>query len=234
MSNVKHQTSGIKDQERMIHNPNNILTAGVPLEKASKVMIMVHGRGGSARDILSLSEYIDDKEFAFVAPQAADNTWYPYSFLRPTEENEPHLSSALTTLAGVRARMQSDYNFKAYQIYWLGFSQGACLALEFTARNPLPYGGIFGLSGGLIGPPGTPRLYEGEFQGTPVFLGCSDVDSHIPKERVIESEGVFRSMGAVVTMKLYPNFPHSINEDELKIVNGLIADTPMPGLQLGK
>jgi phospholipase/carboxylesterase len=217
----------------MIHNPNNILTSGIPLEKATKVMIMVHGRGGSARDILSLSQAIDDDSFAFIAPQAANNSWYPYSFMQPMEANEPHLSSALMTLAGVRARLQSDYNFKSHQIYWLGFSQGACLALEFAARNPLPYGGIFGLSGGLIGPAGTPRLYEGEFEGTPVFLGCSDTDSHIPKERVLESEGVFRAMGAEVTLKLYENFSHSINEDELKIVNKLIADTPTPGLSIG-
>ncbi|WP_128545383.1 alpha/beta hydrolase [Larkinella soli] len=213
----------------MIHNPNNFITAGKPLEEAGKVMVMVHGRGGSAQDILSLSQYIEDDEFAFVAPQAAQNTWYPHSFLRPVEENEPNLSSALQVLTMLRARLQSDYNFKPPQIYWLGFSQGACLALEFVARNAMPYGGIFGLSGGLIGPPGTPRLYEGEFEETPVFLGCSDIDPHIPKERVIESEGVFRALGAEVTMKLYPNFPHSVNEDELKIVNQLIAGSPTSG-----
>jgi len=218
----------------MIHNPNNLLTAGVPLEKAARVMIMIHGRGGAARDILSLASHIDDDTFAYVAPQATNNTWYPHSFLAPTEQNEPYLSAAFMALAGVRARLQSDFNFKAHQIYWLGFSQGACLALEFTARNPLPYGGIFGLSGGLIGPAGTARLYDGEFDGTPVFLGCSDTDPHIPRERVLESEGVFRSMGALVTLKLYPNFPHSVNEDQLKIVNELIAGTPTPGGRIGQ
>lgn len=209
----------------MIHNPNNIRTAGKPLEEATKVMIMVHGRGGSARDILALSEYIDDPDFAFIAPEANQNTWYPYSFLQPMERNEPYLSSALNVLAMVRARLQSDFNFKPLQIYWLGFSQGACLALEFVARNPMPYGGVFGLSGGLIGPPDTPRDYAGSFEHTPIFLGCSDVDSHIPKERVLESEAVFRRMGAEVTTKLYPNFPHTINEDELKVVNSLIASS---------
>jgi phospholipase/carboxylesterase len=218
--------SVVKRQQHMIHDPNNFVTAGKPLEEASKVMVMVHGRGSSARDILSLSRYIKDDEFAFIAPQASEHTWYPYSFLQPMEQNEPYLSSALQSLAGIRARLQADYNFKSYQIYWLGFSQGACLALEFTARNPLTYGGIFGLSGGLIGPPGTPRLYDGEFEGTPVFLGCSDVDTHVPKERVIESEGVFKAMGAEVTMKLYSNFAHTINEDELKIVNELIEGSP--------
>lgn len=207
----------------MIHNPNNLITAGKPLDEATKVMIMVHGRGSSAEHILTLSKYIKDDDFAFIAPQAHNNTWYPYSFLRPMDENEPHLFSALQVLTSLRARLQSDYNFKLPQIYWLGFSQGACVMLEFVARNAMEYGGIFGLSGGLIGPPGTPRSYDGSFGNTPVFLGCSDTDSHIPKERVLESEQVFRAMGADVTMKLYPNFPHSINEDELNFVNLLIA-----------
>ncbi|WP_420146645.1 alpha/beta hydrolase [Spirosoma sp.] len=207
----------------MIHNSNNIRTAGKPLEEAKKVLVMVHGRGGSARDILSLSEYIQDKDFAFIAPEATGNTWYPHSFLRPVNENEPYLSSALQVLASLRGRLQSDFNFKLPQIYWLGFSQGACLLLEFLARNAAEYGGIFGLSGGLIGPAGTPRTYDGMFDNTPVFLGCSDQDSHVPKERVLESEDIFRKMGANVTTKLYPNFPHTINEDELKIVNLLIA-----------
>lgn len=206
----------------MIHNPDNILTAGKPLEEATKVMVMVHGRGGSARDILSLSNYIDDKEFAFVAPEASQHTWYPYSFLQPLQQNEPYLSSALTVLEMLRARLQSDFNLKPSQIYWLGFSQGACLTLEFLARNPMRYGGIFGLSGGLIGPDGTPRDYTGSFDQTPVFLGCSDTDAHIPKGRVLETEKVYQRMGADVTAKLYPNFPHTINDDELKIVNALI------------
>ncbi|QHV95462.1 alpha/beta hydrolase [Spirosoma endbachense] len=209
----------------MIHNPNNIRTAGKPLEEASKVMIMVHGRGGSASDILSLSQYITDKDFAFIAPEAQGNTWYPYSFLRPIQENEPYLSSGLEVLANLRGRLQADFNFKLPQIYWLGFSQGACLMLEFVARNATEYGGVFGLSGGLIGPDETPRQYEGSFGNTPIFLGCSDRDAHIPKERVLESERVFQQMGASVTAKLYPNFPHTINEDELNIVNLLIADS---------
>ncbi|RYZ82529.1 MAG: phospholipase, partial [Proteobacteria bacterium] len=126
--------------------------------------------------------------------------------------------------ASLRARLQSDFNFKLPQIYWLGFSQGACLMLEFVARHAAEYGGIFGLSGGLIGPDDTPQTYEGSFDNTPIFLGCSDHDSHVPKKRVLESEAVFRQMGADVTTKLYPNFPHSINEDELNIVNLLLAE----------
>lgn len=207
----------------MIHNPNNYQTAGKPLEEAANVLVMVHGRGGSAADILTLAQHLDVSDFAFIAPEAQNNTWYPHSFLRPTDENEPYLSSALQVLTSLRARLQSDFNFKPPQIYWLGFSQGACLTLEFMARNAMEYGGVFGLSGGLIGPDGTPRAYGGSFSNMPVFLGCSDVDSHVPKERVLESEQVFREMGADVTVKLYPNFPHSINEDELKIVNLLLA-----------
>lgn len=212
----------------MIHNPTHFLTAGKPLNEATKVMVMVHGRGGSAADILSLSEHIREDAFAFVAPQATDSTWYPYSFLRPLADNEPHLSSALQVLTSLRARLQSDYNLKPSQIYWFGFSQGACLTLEFVARNAMEYGGVFALSGGLIGPDGTPRDYTGTFGNTPVFLGCSDTDSHIPKKRVLESGRVFEQMGAAVTTKLYPNFPHSINEDELNIVNLVIANERLP------
>ena len=208
----------------MIHNPNNFLTAGKPLNEATKVMVMVHGRGGSAADILSLSEHFKRDDFAFIAPEASGNTWYPYSFLKPLTDNEPYLSSALQVLLSLRARLQSDYNLKPSQIYWFGFSQGACLTLEFVARNAMEYGGVFGLSGGLIGPDGTDWNYDGNLGNTPVFLGCSDEDPHVPKERVLESERVFNQMGASVTTKLYPNFPHSINEDELNIVNLLIAD----------
>ena len=207
----------------MIHNPNNFLTAGKPLNEATKVMVMVHGRGGSAADMLSLSERIGGDAFAFVAPEASGGSWYPYSFLKPLTDNELHLSSALQVLTSLRARLQSDYNVKPSQIYWLGFSQGACLVLEFVARNAMEYGGVFGLSGGLIGPAGSVRDYDGTFANTPVFLGCSDTDAHIPKERVLESEKVFERMGATVTVKLYPDFPHTINEDELNTVNLLIA-----------
>lgn len=212
----------------MIHNPNHFLTAGKPLDEATKVMVLVHGRGGSAADMLSLSARVNGDAFAFVAPEATNHTWYPHSFLKPLTENEPYLSSALQVLTSLRARLQSDYNVKPSQLYWLGFSQGACLMLEFVARNAMEYGGIFGLSGGLIGPEGTARDYEGGFGNTPVFLGCSDTDPHIPKECVLESGRVFKQMGADVTAKLYPNFPHAINEDELNIVNLLVANDRFP------
>ena len=207
----------------MIHDPTNFLTAGVPLADATRVMVLVHGRGSSARDILTLATHLNAPDMAFVAPQATGGTWYPYSFLQPMERNEPGLSSALTVLAMLRARLQADYNLKTPQLYWLGFSQGACLTLEFAARNPAVYGGIFGLSGGLIGPDGTPRTYEGTLTGTPVVLGCSDVDSHIPKKRVLETGAVYERMGAVVQTKLYPNGGHTINEDELSLVNTVLT-----------
>ncbi len=207
----------------MIHNPSNFLTAGVPLEEATRVMILVHGRGGSARDMLSLVPHLQADDMAFVAPQATDNTWYPYSFLQPVERNEPYLSSALATLQMVRARLQADFNVKLPQMYWLGFSQGACLTLEFLARNPGTYGGIFGLSGGLIGPDNTPRDYAGTFAGTPVVLGCSDPDSHIPKARVMETAAIYTRMGATVQTRIYPNGGHTINEDELSLVNAVLV-----------
>ncbi|MBO0939739.1 phospholipase [Fibrella sp. HMF5335] len=208
----------------MIHDPTNYLTAGVPLDKANRVMVLVHGRGSSAQDILSLVPHLDAPDMAFIAPQATDGTWYPYSFLQPTERNEPGLSSGLMVLAMLRARLQADFNLKTPQMYWLGFSQGACLTLEFAARNPAVYGGIFGLSGGLIGPDGTPRTYEGALTGTPAVLACSDVDSHIPKARVLETAAVYERMGAIVQTKLYPNGGHTINEDELSLVNTVLSN----------
>ena len=188
---------------------------------ADRAMILVHGRGATAQNILELAKYFEQPGMAFIAPQATDNTWYPYSFLMPLEQNEPYLSSALAVLNTLVGRVL-DNGIASENIYLLGFSQGACLSLEFAARNARPYGGVFGLSGGLIGPAGTPRNYEGNFGGTPVFLGCSDVDPHIPKKRVLESAVVFQEMGASVTTQIYPNMPHTIIEDELKRINGIL------------
>ncbi len=204
-----------------IHHANRVQTEGVPLAQARKVMIMVHGRGADARDILQLAPYLETKDTAFVAPQATGHTWYPYSFLAPIPNNEPGISSGLAVLKEL-VDAQLAAGFSPEQIYLLGFSQGACLALEFAARNPRPYGGIFGLSGGLIGPPGTPRNYLGGFGGAQVFLGCSDIDSHIPKDRVLETAEVLERMGAAVTTRLYPNAPHTILEDEIRTVQEML------------
>jgi phospholipase/carboxylesterase len=204
------------------HHGQPILRAGAPLNHADAAMVLLHGRGASAQDILSLAHALGDvKGFAFLAPQAADFTWYPYRFLEPLERNEPWLSSALHTVGRVIQQVENAH-IPRERIVLLGFSQGACLALEYAARHAAKYGGLVGLSGGLIGPEGTPRDYAGSFDQTPVFLGCSDVDFHVPTERVVETANVFRAMGADVTMRLYPNMEHTVNADELAFVRGMV------------
>ncbi|NLF63777.1 MAG: alpha/beta fold hydrolase [Chloroflexi bacterium] len=198
-----------------------LLTAGVPLQEAQAAMILVHGRGATAASILMLAEELDRDGFAYLAPQAPGQTWYPYSFLAPLEQNQPHLDAALATLENVLAQVAAA-GVPAERIIFLGFSQGACLASEFVARHARRYGGLVALSGGLIGPPGTPRVYPGDLAGTPVFLGCSDVDPHIPAWRVEESAAVLEQLGAAVTMRLYPGMGHSVNEDEINFVRQMM------------
>lgn len=199
----------------------DILVAGRPLETAGAAMVLVHGRGGTAQGILSLAEELWHPGFSYVAPQAAGNSWYPFSFLAPLSENEPQISAALATVEGV-LDLVLDSGLSAAQTILLGFSQGACLALEFAARNARRYGGVVGLSGGLIGPEGTPRAYPGSMEGTPVFLGCSDRDPHIPAARVVESGEVMQRLGAQVTSRLYPKMGHTVNGDELEFVRSLM------------
>jgi predicted esterase len=182
---------------------------------------MMHGRGASAEDILSLTNEFDQPGFSFLAPQAAENTWYPNRFLVPLAENEPWLSSALTFIGDVLAEI-INAGVPPERIMLLGFSQGACLTLEFAARNAKRYGGIVGLSGALIGPDDTPRDYRGSLDGTPVFLGCSDVDFHVPKERVVQTAEVLRRLGGEVTERLYPNMDHTVNQDEIDFVRGMM------------
>lgn len=205
------------------HQNQPIVAAGRPLKEADAAMVMVHGRGATAESILELAHEFGHPELAYVAPQAAGHQWYPYSFLAPMPQNEPGLSSGLARLGEVLALLESE-GIPPERTVLLGFSQGACLSLEFAARNARRYGGIVGLSGGLIGPPGTPRAYEGHFAGTPVFLGCSDRDPHIPRERVDETAEVLREMGADVTERIYPAMGHTVNEDELELVRRLIQD----------
>jgi predicted esterase len=183
-------------------------------------MILVHGRGASAADIMSIAGEVMVPGVAYLAPQAAGSAWYPYPFTAPLEANEPYLTSALQVLSSLVARVETAV--PAGRLVLLGFSQGACLTLEFAARNARRYGGVVGLSGGLIGPDGTPRDYEGDFQRTPVFLGCSDVDPHIPKERVIEAGQVFERMGAEVTVRLYPGMAHTVSPDEIEVVRAIV------------
>ena len=205
------------------HQGQPVRTAGVALETANAAMVMVHGRGATAESILTLVPALDVDGFAFLAPQASGNTWYPNSFLAPIPSNEPGISSGLASIEDVIGRIE-EAGIPREMIMLLGFSQGACLSLEFAARHATRYGGIACLSGGLIGPDGTPRDYAGNFDGTPAFLGCSDVDFHIPAVRVNESAKVLERMGADVTMKLYPGMGHLVNEDEIAHVRELMLE----------
>jgi predicted esterase len=204
-----------------IHQGKGVLAGGAPLKEAHAAMLMVHGRGATAQSILSLSHEFEQPNFAYIAPQAAGNVWYPNGFMSTIPSNEPWLSSALATLEGVISLIANYIPHERIMI--LGFSQGACLGLEFAARHARLYGGVVGLSGGLIGPDGTPRDYRGLFDGTPVFLGCSDVDPHIPKERVLHTEEVLSRMGADVTTRLYPGMGHTINQDEIAAVKAIMS-----------
>ena len=203
------------------HQGQPVVAAGAPLDQAQGAMILVHGRGATAESILTLVPEFARSDWAYLAPQAAGNTWYPYSFLAPIDQNEPGISSGLTAVADLLARVTAA-GIPPERVILLGFSQGACLALEFAARHARRYGGVVGFSGGLIGPDGTPRNYAGSLAGTPVFLGCSDVDFHIPKKRVEESTAVLQQLGGEVTMRLYPGMGHTVNQDEIEFVRELM------------
>jgi predicted esterase len=183
---------------------------------------MLHGRGASAEDILEVAGVLDQTGFIYLAPQASSNAWYPNSFLAPIASNEPELSSALEVIAGLLLQLEA-VGIGPERTMLLGFSQGACLTLEFVARNARRYAGVAGLSGGLIGPDGTPRDYPGSLDGTPIFLGCSDRDLHIPKQRVDDSAVWLQQLGASVTKRLYPNMGHTINHNEIQFVQGMMA-----------
>lgn len=218
-------------QSRPIAGPHQgqpVRTAGVPLDQAVAAMVMVHGRGATAESILTLVPALGVSGFAFLAPQAAGNTWYPNSFLAPIPSNEPGISSGISAIRDIIAAV-SDAGIPLSRTMLLGFSQGACLSLEYAARHASRYGGLACLSGGLIGPDGTLRNYEGSFDGTPAFLGCSDIDGHVPALRVTESASVLRHMGANVTMKLYPGMGHLVNEDEIAAVNAMMEEVAAGG-----
>jgi predicted esterase len=203
------------------HRRQPVLTLGPAPSAARLTMIAVHGRGASAEDILGLAAELGTTDIAFLAPQAAGRTWYPYSFLAPLQDNEPGITSALGVIAGLVDGLVAQ-QIPHRRIALLGFSQGACLVLEFSARHPRQYAAVVGLSGGLIGPPGTPRTYPGSLAGTPVFLGCSDIDPHIPLDRVHETAEVLRRMGASVDERIYPRMGHTVNPDEITAVNALL------------
>jgi phospholipase/carboxylesterase len=199
----------------------SIAAAGAPLKDARAAVVLLHGRGSSADDILSLAGALRQADLAYIAPRAPGRTWYPRSFLAPLEQNEPHLSRSLATVAAIVNDL-AGRGIASDRVALIGFSQGGCLALEFAARNAKRYAGIAGLSAGLIGPPGLTRDYRGSLDGTPVFLGCSDIDSHIPLDRVHVSTQVLAAMNAAVTERIYPGMGHTINHDEIAHMRRLL------------
>ena len=209
------------------HSRVLVRRAGPALAQADAVGILVHGRGGSAEDVLGLAAAIGGNRTAWLAPQAAGNSWYPYSFLALIESNEPWLSSALALLDRLVAR-SSEAGLTPDRVILLGFSQGACLCAEYAARRARRYGGLVLLSGGLIGPPGTPWDYEGSLVGTPVFLGCSDVDPHIPVGRVHETAQVFERMDAEVDERIYPGLGHTVVDDEVVAARAIVERAGAP------
>ncbi|HMF99542.1 MAG TPA: dienelactone hydrolase family protein [Vicinamibacterales bacterium] len=203
------------------HGDQPIRRRGPDPARARLVVVCVHGRGATAADILGVADELQLADVAYVAPEAAGRTWYPQSFLAPLDDNQPWLSSALGVLASLVETLQ--VNGAADRIALLGFSQGACLTLEFAARHARRYAAVVAFSGGVIGPDGSPREYGGSMDGTPVFLGCSDVDPHIPIERVRESVAVFRRLGAQVDERIYPRMGHTINGDEIEAARALLS-----------
>lgn len=205
-----------------VHAGQPVLRRGPEPAQARLAVVLLHGRGDSAEGILALTGEFNVPDIAWIAPQAADHTWYPYSFLAPMDENEPGLGSALAVLGSLVETLSTE-GIPAARLVIMGFSQGACLAQEFAARNAARYHAIIGLSGGLIGPPGTPRAYGGSLEGTPVFLGCSDIDPHIPVERVHESAAVFTRMGAQVDERIYARMGHTVNADEIEAILAILG-----------
>jgi phospholipase/carboxylesterase len=198
-----------------------ILSSGKSLSEAEKVLIMIHGRGGTAIDILSLANELNTDSFALLAPQAVKNSWYPNSFLAPREDNEPSLSNSLKVIFNIVEDLEQK-GFSKSQIYLLGFSQGACLALEFAAANAARYGGVVAFTGGVIGAFVDSKNYQGNFDGTPIFIGSSDPDFHVPVTRVKESTALLEGMGASVTEIIYDNMGHTITHAEIVQANKLI------------
>src|SRR5437773_11443817 len=198
-----------------------VLPAGEPLSAERSACVLLHGCGSSAEDIMTRAAEVERPGWAYLAPQASGNAWYPNPFTAPLESNEPYLSAALDMVSKLVERVEA--HVPAQRIILLGFSQGACLTLEWAARNARRYGAVVGLSGGLIGPDGTPREYPGSFDHTPVFLGCSDIDPHIPMPRVVEAGEVFKRMGAGVTVRFYPGMGHMVGVEELASIRELAS-----------
>jgi predicted esterase len=207
--------------QNTLHQKMPVAHYGATIEKAAAAMIMVHGRGATAQDILYLTHEFRAPRVAFIAPQAANNTWYPNRFVAPVATNEPWLSSALHVLDDLIASLVGA-GMTRERIFLLGFSQGGCLATEYAARNPRRYAGVIGLSAGLIENGDQPRTYAGSLEGTPVLLGCSDVDFHIPVTRVERTAELFKELGAAVDLRIYPGMGHTVNQDEIEAIQHLL------------
>jgi len=205
------------------HQEQPLVTAGTPLDEAEAAVVLVHGRGATARSIVRMAQQFHQPGVAYLAPQAQRNTWYPNPFTAPVESNEPGRTSGLQAITDAIGEAAAA-GIPTEHVMLLGFSQGACLASEFLARNPDRYGGLAVLSGGLIGESIDPEDYAGDLESTPVFFGCSDVDPHIPEERVGESVEVFERLNGDVTERLYPGMGHTINQDEVDLVSEMVAD----------
>jgi predicted esterase len=204
------------------HVGQPVVEEGVPLGRSPVVAILVHGRNAGPTNILDLVPRLDRLDITYLAPAAAGRTWYPHSFMADYASNEPHLSSALETLRQLVARIESAGIPRSHVIL-MGFSQGACLTVEFARRHASRFGGIVAFSGGLIGPPGTRWDEQGAFDGTPAFFGCSDRDAHVPADRVIESAALYSRLGADVTTRIYPGMGHLVNDDEIAFAQRIIT-----------
>ncbi len=209
------------------HGHEPLVSQGAPLGTAP-VLVMVHGRGAAPPNILELVPRLGRDGWTYLAPTAAGRTWYPFSFMAERAQNEPGISSGLAVLDQILTTIRSA-GVPSERIVLLGFSQGACLTAEFAARHPQRYGGVLVFSGGLIGPAGTLDGYEGDFKGTPVFLGCGDVDAHVPRTRVEESAAIFTAMGAATTCRIYPRVGHLISDDEIAFGRDVMANVERGG-----
>lgn len=205
----------------MLMHKRNILSSGLPIEQASRAMILLHGRGADARGIMDLSSYLDVKDFALLAPQATNYTWYPYSFMAPQQANQPWLDSAIATVHGLIDELM-EHGLKSEQIYLLGFSQGACLTLESAARKARRYGAVIAFTGGLIGEQIDTTKYAGSFDGTPILICSGDPDPHVPVSRVKESTRILTSLGAKISEHIFPGMPHTVTQEEIELANTLI------------
>ncbi|GGM88454.1 phospholipase/carboxylesterase [Dyadobacter beijingensis] len=205
----------------MYTHSKQFITSGLPVQQAKKAVVMLHGRGGTAADIISLQKVLKLDEMAIFAPQATNNSWYPYSFMAPVQQNEPALDSALALVDDVVKEIESG-GIPADQIYFVGFSQGACLTLEYTTRNARKYGGIMAFTGGLVGQELAVVNYKGDFKQTPVFISTGNPDPHVPVSRVQESVTILEDMNAIVNQVIYPGRPHTISGDEIQLVNNTI------------